>query len=628
MTEQSKTVTPTGDLLPRKPRTRSAFIKQLGLALLTLVVGLFIVEGVVRLFNLAPALRAIDTSDPDSPYKRSDNPILGYEHKANYRNANADLITSIPRTNAHGQRDVERSVEKPAGVRRVILLGDSVVESMEVRDIEQVMHRQLERLYPANSVEVLNFGVNGYCTLAEIELLRVKGLAFKPDVVVVVFVDNDFDSFNAAVHAFATDRRRPGIVNGLFKRSHLFRSICLRLNLFGFAAQRNPAVWNTNAIGGNNVVTGLAMLRELADREGFEPVVAIWPTFEENRIVDGPLVEDGDRTLIIEQFAGFHGIPCFRLSGSFARDHATRGATVGPSDTYTIGDGMHANEEGSRVAALALRAVLDALDDPSRAVQAPPSAAAYARTLAKMREMDRAQAEGVRRQSIRFDELVSTADSLAEHGRLEEAIPLYAKAIAMDTEFSPRAHEKLANALQAAGRYQEAIPHYRELLRVNPGYASTHHNWGVALDALGRPQDAIDHYQEAVLIKPDGADTHFNLGNSLRVLGRHQEAVNHYEQVVQLQPDYVDAHVNWALALHSLGRFEAAITRGLQAVRLNPDHSAAHNNLAIMYRESGRLAEAIKHFEEAVRVSPDNASAREGLRVTRAMMKRGMKDEG
>lgn len=608
------------DHTPQQAALRSRLVKRIGLAAPALVVGLLIVEGVVRVFGLAPALRAIDTSDPGSPYKRSDNPILGYELKANYRHSNADLITSLPRTNAHGQRDVERSVEKPPGVRRVILLGDSVVESMEVRDIEQVMHRRMERLFPAGTVEVLNFGVNGYCTLSEIELLRVKGLAFKPDVVMVVFVDNDFNSFNAAVHAFATDRRRPGIVNGLFKRSHLFRSTCLRFNLFGFAAESNPVGWNANAIGGNNVVKGLAMLRELADREGFKPVVAVWPIFEENQIVDGPLVEDVDNTLIIEQFAGFHGIPCFRLSAFFRRYHALGRAPGGFRATYTIGDGMHANEEGSRVAALALKAVLGALDDPLRAVPAPPSAAEYARTLAKLRDVQEAQTAGSRLQSVRFGEVVSTADALADHGRLEEAIRLYSKAISMETDVSPRAHDKLANALQAAGRHQEAIPHYREVLRANPGYAAAHHNWGAALDTLGRPQEAVDHYQQAVLLNPDVAETHFSLGNALQKLGRHRDAIIQYEQGVQLQPGYVDAHINWAISLYALGRSEEAITHGLQTVRLAPDHSGAHNNLAIMYMESGRPAEAVQHFEEAIRVRPNYPSAREGLRKAREMM--------
>ena len=75
-------------------------------------------------------------------------------------------------------------LEKPDGVRRILLLGDSVVEGYGLPEPE-TLSRQLEDLYPEGSVEVLNFGVSAYCTRAEIELLEVKGLAFDPDIVVL-----------------------------------------------------------------------------------------------------------------------------------------------------------------------------------------------------------------------------------------------------------------------------------------------------------------------------------------------------------------------------------------------------------------------------------------------------------
>ena len=45
-------------------------------------------------------------------------------------------------------------------------------------------------------LQELNFGVSAYCTRAKVELLRVKGLAFDPDVVVLFVSANDFRNFN------------------------------------------------------------------------------------------------------------------------------------------------------------------------------------------------------------------------------------------------------------------------------------------------------------------------------------------------------------------------------------------------------------------------------------------------
>ena len=81
------------------------------------------------------------------------------------------------------------------------MLGDSVVEGVGLRDLDDTVSRQLEKLYPDGRTEVLNFGVSAYCTLAEVELLEVKGLAFDPDVVILVFVENDYLNFNREAHA-------------------------------------------------------------------------------------------------------------------------------------------------------------------------------------------------------------------------------------------------------------------------------------------------------------------------------------------------------------------------------------------------------------------------------------------
>jgi hypothetical protein len=164
------------------------FMGTLLLAVVSTLAALTVAELGVRALGLAPGVKAIWISDESHAYKRSSNPIMGFELKANYRNDNPDFIQSYPSTNSHGQRDVERSLEKPPGVRRILLLGDSVVEGIGIRDLDDTISRQLEGLYPDGRTEVLNFGVSSYCTKAEVALLEEKGLEFRPDVVVLIFV--------------------------------------------------------------------------------------------------------------------------------------------------------------------------------------------------------------------------------------------------------------------------------------------------------------------------------------------------------------------------------------------------------------------------------------------------------
>ncbi len=356
-----------------KTTTRKRRIARTALAIGSVVLALLFGEVLIRCLGRAPELKSIQLASEKCAYKRSTNPLLGFELKANYRNDSPDLIQSYERTNSHGQRDKERTPRKPPDVRRVLLLGDSVVEGYGLRE-QETISRQLENLYPDGSTEVLNFGVSAYCTRAEIELLEVKGLKFEPDVVILVFVENDFDNFNREAFPLGGTISRPAIAERLFVRSHLFRLACVRWDLFHFGAERDPLQWNQDAIGDNNVVDGLQRFRQLADSHGFRPLIAIWPRFFDDRIDDVPKMPDDDNQLVIEQLAAIHGIPAIRLSEFFKQHRAALSGDVNPRLRYTSGDQLHPSAEGCQVAAEALKRVLDELELGNLpAVLEPPS---------------------------------------------------------------------------------------------------------------------------------------------------------------------------------------------------------------------------------------------------------------
>jgi len=100
------------------------------------------------------------------------------------------------RTNSHGMRGPEVPLEKPAGVYRIAMLGDSFPFGWQVEQ-EQAFPQLLEDILnkKANGtkrIEVLNFAVPGYSPYQEVEDFRERALAFEPDLVLVYFVDNDF----------------------------------------------------------------------------------------------------------------------------------------------------------------------------------------------------------------------------------------------------------------------------------------------------------------------------------------------------------------------------------------------------------------------------------------------------
>ena len=99
------------------------------------------------------------------------------------------------RVNALGLRGPDVAPVPTSGVHRVLALGDSVTFG-EGLPVEQaypaLLEAELDRLEPGRW-EVVNAGVEGYNTAAELAYLERHGLALGPEAVVVGFNLNDFD---------------------------------------------------------------------------------------------------------------------------------------------------------------------------------------------------------------------------------------------------------------------------------------------------------------------------------------------------------------------------------------------------------------------------------------------------
>lgn len=98
--------------------------------------------------------------------------------------------------NGDGFRGPRRARAKPPNGFRVLGLGDSVLFGWGVPYEScglAVLERRLQQALPRHVVETIDTGVPGYNTAMQEHVLRDKGLAFAPDVVIVDFVGNDFD---------------------------------------------------------------------------------------------------------------------------------------------------------------------------------------------------------------------------------------------------------------------------------------------------------------------------------------------------------------------------------------------------------------------------------------------------
>lgn len=538
--------------------------------MLSTAVGILTCEIVLRSFALVPSVKPIAISDDTSAYQRSKNPVLGFELKASYRNPSANNVFSYRSTNSHGQRDIERSIAKPAGVKRIVLLGDSVVEGMGIGNIDETISRQLEQLYTDGKTEVLNFGVSGYCTLAEVELLEAKGVQFSPDIVVLVFLDNDFMNLNVSMFPFGSPIDRPVFAKQLFLHSHLFRSMCLQFNLFDFGAEADPVSWNGRAIGENNVGQGLSRLRSLSHCHGFHAIIAIWPRFTDNDIIDVTSMPDRNE-LVIEHLARMHGIPTYRLSEYYKEHWKRDGQGTNPRLLYTFtADQVHPNVLASGVAAQTLQAIL-----ASPSFQQPP-------------HIDQDQ--------LASETVVDTTAVNAARLRGDQQRDL------------GNAHYlfNVGHALQSQGMNHDAIEKIRQALQLAPDFAEAHDELGSLLAREGNLKRSVEHFRLAIQLKPGHPNLHMRLAAVLKQAGQTTEALEQYREAMRLRDNWPEAMNSsaWILAASA----NATIRNPLEAERLarraadltGRQEPAILDTLAVAQAALGRFDEAISNTESAL----------------------------
>lgn len=121
------------------------------------------------------------------------DPLLGTRLIANkegwWTQEDHEFVVPI-RINSQGRRDVERETEKAPGVFRILVLGDSFIEALQV-PLEESFGRRLEADLEAKmgqgAVQVATLGVSGYGTAGETLSYEQSGRRLRPDVVLLAF---------------------------------------------------------------------------------------------------------------------------------------------------------------------------------------------------------------------------------------------------------------------------------------------------------------------------------------------------------------------------------------------------------------------------------------------------------
>ncbi|MCR9214036.1 MAG: tetratricopeptide repeat protein [Proteobacteria bacterium] len=154
---------------------------------------------------------------------------------------------------------------------------------------------------------------------------------------------------------------------------------------------------------------------------------------------------------------------------------------------------------------------------------------------------------------------------------------------------------KIAQILRKTGRVDDAISVYEKTLAIDPNNVEAHHGIGYSHLQLEKPYLATRSFANALRINPKDASSLGGLGIAYDKAGDHKKAQEYYKQAVKSDPSNLNYKSNLALSLALSGQTEKAIAI-LKVVTDSPEATAKHRQtLALAYGLAGKSKEAMAY---------------------------------
>ena len=161
-----------------------------------------------------------------------------------------------------------------------------------------------------------------------------------------------------------------------------------------------------------------------------------------------------------------------------------------------------------------------------------------------------------------------------------------------------------ARVLQAHGRVQESIGQFKKAIALSPSFTEAWNGLGESYELLQMQFKACDCYRKAYAIDPSVASSAMKLAHALRTTGELTEAASLCAATLQANPEEWQFLYMEVLCLLDAGKAGDALERIRAALHSDPLSAQLHYSMGLVLAELGKFDEAKEHFAKALAIDP------------------------
>ncbi len=200
----------------------------------------------------------------------------------------------------------------------------------------------------------------------------------------------------------------------------------------------------------------------------------------------------------------------------------------------------------------------------------------------------------------------------ARQGRYKEAVPLYRKALALDSRI-PGLRLNLGLALFKAGEMKDALLEFEPLLKSAPPSSPDRQRLTILIGmchyGLGEYAKAAPYLKDAADREPQNLPLRLALAHSYLWSRQYQGVLDTYREILQLNPDSAEADMLAGEALDEMKDASGAIDDFRAAEKADPTMPDVHFGLGYLLWTKRQYPEAAQELQAELDNNPNHAQA-------------------